>query len=530
MSLGRSSRFRRIFGILLFVLAIFPLMIQMFSLSYRLFHSLAVVDRLELGMAFGLSAFAQMVFVFSILYVWSIYFHAQDIEYLLPLPFKPGEILGAKFLATLLYEYVTAFVLLAPLFLAFAFVIKPDFLYAIYAGIVFFMAPVIPLSYASLFVFLLFRFFPLSKKRDQWGKWSGIFSILLVLGLNFFFQTLSARERMGQLSQWILHVSHGTWISFSQYAFGSLLASRSLVHPHSLHAFFSLLEFCLCSVLALVVFLFMGNQFYFQWLSPLRGIAGAKEKKLVLAELKNAPVWKTYWRKEMRILFRDPGFFVHCIVMGFIWPIFFLPAFFFGGSQGMSLSFQDIRHFAHTPFFYLVPLVLGMVLSASNAIASTFLSREGKQILMMKYLPIPFSTQILAKAASAFFVSFLAGSFWFSLFILLVFPPWMSIWGGWILLALGAGFSVMSGMALDLLFPKFTVENPYKAVRQNLNVYLHLIGNVVLAVLIGSGIAGAHLSHSSCFWILFLLFLVFNFSFYGFLVSRGRRLFSQLIL
>lgn len=528
ISFGRSVHFRRILWVLLFVLAISPLMVQMFSLSCRLFQSLSSMGRIDLGISFGLSAFGQMVFVFGILYVFTVYFYSDDLEYLLSLPFRPGEILAGKFLATLFYEYVTAFILLAPLLFALAFFIPPNFLYFGYALVVFFFAPVIPLSYASIFVFLSLRVLPFSKKKAQWGKWIGILSILLIVALNLFFQAVSAKERMGELSQVVTSTHHSWWVIGIRWTFGSILASHALSHVRSFQGFISLLGFCGMSFLIFGAFLLIGNRLYFQFLSVSETIS-PKMKASALFRFKQLAIWKTYWLKEIRILFREPGFFIHCIVMGFIWPIFFLPVFFFQKPWNGGFFLSEISKISNTGFFYFVPLVLGMLMAASNAIAATFLSREGKQILVMRYVPVSFSMQLLAKGASALAISMVGALFWFFLFVLPVAPSFVKILASLLLLFLGAGFSVLSGMVLDLLFPKLGQEDPSRLVRQNFNISLHLMANIVLAIFLGIGIAMLGLS-GSCFWILFLLFLIFDFSLFWFLIKRGGRIFSQMDL
>lgn len=525
ISIGRSSRSRRVLWGLLFFFAISPLMIQMFSLSYRVFQSLSSTGRIDLGISLGLTAFGQMVFVFGILYVLTVYFYSDDLDCLLPLPFRPGEILAGKFLATLLYEYVSAFILLAPLLFALAFFIQPDFLYVVYALVTFFFSPMIPLSYASMFVFLLLRILPFSKRKAQWGKWGGILSILLVLGLNLFFQAFSATRRMGELSRMIENIQGSGWFTRIQWAFGSVFASHALSHVHSFQGLFSLLEFCGMGFLVFSAFLLIGNRLYFQLLTLPQSIS-SREPGWVPSQFKQRPVVWTYFLKEIRVLFREPGFFIHCIVMGWIWPIFFLPVFFFQNSPNAKGVFDEMYRVSISPFVYFVPLVLGMLMGASNALGSTSFSREGKQAFVMKYLPISFSIQIWAKGTSALAISLVGALFWFFLFAFFVSLPLGKVLPSVLLIFLGVGFSIFTGILLDLFFPKLGQDNPSKIVRQNFNITLHLMVNVGLALLVGSAIALFGLSRS-CFWILFFLFLIFDFSLLGFLIKRAEKIFFQ---
>jgi ABC-2 type transport system permease protein len=184
--------------------------------------------------------------------------------------------------------------------------------------------------------------------------------------------------------------------------------------------------------------------------------------------------------KDMTILFRDSTFFMNCIVMSFLWP-FLLLLMMGRGSSAISNIFLLLPADRLNNPVLAVSLGLGMVVTALNAIASTAISREGKQLFVMKTVPVPFGVQIVAKASAAAFMGCITCLLVVLMAVFLFKIPVVLLGRSLILGFLGAIFSAMNGVLLDLIFPKLNWDNAYKAVKQNLNVPVHMAMNTLCA-------------------------------------------------
>ena len=86
------------------------------------------------------------------------FYFSRDIENLLPLPLRPVEILAAKFTVTLLYEYLTEILFLAPILIAFGIKSHGGIFYYFNAAVIFLTLPIAPLVYASIISMIIMRF------------------------------------------------------------------------------------------------------------------------------------------------------------------------------------------------------------------------------------------------------------------------------------------------------------------------------------------------------------------------------------
>jgi ABC-2 type transport system permease protein len=94
--------------------------------SYGIFKS---IGQEGLILASGLLSVGMIVLFFGIFYVMNVFYFSKDVESLLPLPLRPSTIMAAKFTVTLLYEYLTELVVLAPILVAFGVASRAGIVY-----------------------------------------------------------------------------------------------------------------------------------------------------------------------------------------------------------------------------------------------------------------------------------------------------------------------------------------------------------------------------------------------------------------
>ena len=108
----------------------------------------------------------------------------------------------------------------------------------------------------------------------------------------------------------------------------------------------------------------------------------------------------SYLLMEMRLLVRTPVYFLNCVVVNFIWPVFFiLPVIV--NDDGLTELIGQIAVYVQDPD--ILGLVFGVFLAViaffggSNGIAATAISREGQNLYVKHYLPISYRHQLIAK-------------------------------------------------------------------------------------------------------------------------------------
>lgn len=487
---GRFSRSKTVALVVLIAAGLMPLIAAIVMLVGQLYAPLAGIGQQGMILAFGCALTGLLIFFFGIFYVITTYYFAQDVEFLLPLPLKPGQILGAKFTVTLLYEYLTQLLILAPLLVVFGIKSGAGAGYYLIALVVFLTLPVIPLVLASLLAMLLMSYSSVARHKDRFRIWAGGLGLIAALGLQFLMQKAMIHTKPEDIVR-MLQEGRNSLIDLGLWLFpGVKFAVYGLMQSGPAAGWLYLLAFLLLSALFAWLMLAAGGVLYF------RGAVGGSESfaarraltggELAKATRSSQPV-KALILKELRLLVRTPAFFMNCVLINFLWPVMLL---FIGGS-GDSQEIEKMGQMlgGGLPASTLLLLLLGasLFIAGSSGASASGISREGSQFFVSKYLPVPFRVQVQAKLAIAFVLPF-AGLTVLLGVLAIRYHLSLPLLGAGLLIALPAlALPVLAGLILDIHFPKLVWDNEYRAVKQNMNIML---------LMLFSGLLGA-----ACIWM-----------------------------
>lgn len=507
--------------ILSFILLLGILSVSFGSLLSELYDSLAMVQSETIIIRLIIPAAGFMVFIFGVFYVMNVFYFSKDIENYLYLPVKAGEILNAKFLVSLIYEYFIILLFFLPMLVVFGFKASASVVYYLYMVASLLLVPILPLVVASIIAMVIMRFSDKFKNKDRFNMVAGVLSLVVALGFNFGIQFLTNRVSggeatvIGDLKELpIIRIS--TWI-FPTSGF----ATEALINFGDFSGLINIFLLIGLSLLAMVIFYIVGNAIYFKGVT---GISESSANRRVLTQkemvkgTRNRNILFAYSLKELKLLLRTPVYFLNCVLISLIYPIFFLLPFIAGGAatDGVSMDqvFGVIRQV--NPGIILLGMVgAGFLLGSVNSISSTAISREGKNLYFMKYIPVPYMTQIYSKILSAFYVESIG---LLILYGILYYIFRVDIWFillSLIVVLLASMFIYQIGMYIDLSRPKLNWDTEQKAVKQNLNSVIHIfIGFGFIALCIFLAIyfdPSFFISFMSAFLILSILTLVMHF-------------------
>jgi len=462
-----------------------PLSFGLFYGVKEIFPSFKAVGAEISILSIALSAISFVVFTFGIFMILNIFYFSTEIEYLLPLPLKPSSILSAKLFVAMIYEYLIIIMFYLPVVLGYGIADKSGVLFIIYSLIIFLILPVIPLVMASIINIIIMRFTNLGKHKEFTKVLGGIFGLFLILGINFYTQSKAMnfenpQDMVSLLSNKNSLINLTTKI-FPLSKFGSL----SLLNSGNFNGIINLLIFIAISALIFMVFVILGNGLYIKGVigiseAPSKRIKMTKEK--MRREVVSGSPFISYFWKEIRLLLRTSIYFLNCILMNFIWPVFILIPLF--TDKNAMKSFTMLRTAVNSDkviAYVLIGVFAFMIfISSSNVIASTAISREGKYFYVNKYIPLSYKTQIMAKVFSGVFISYIG--------VLLVFIV------GEIILRLSLGtllimiiispiavlYPNLLGIIIDLINPKLKWDSEQKAVKQNINGMITMFGGAAI--------------------------------------------------
>ena len=361
---------------LLLMVAFTPMAIgfgKFLSMAYDGLHAIGQ-DAVILG--FGLSVVSVVIFFFGIFYAMGIFYFSMDVENLLPLPVKPWHILGAKFTVVLMYEYLTEIIFFAPTLIAYGIKSGGGILYYVYGVVIFLLLPIIPLVIASVINMVIMRFTNIAKNKDRFKYVGGIIAMFFGVGINIYIQRFSQDVGQSQITEMFIK-GNNSLVALATKIFPSTnIAVNSLINADNIKGFVYLILYIAITMIALIIFIILGEVLYFK---GVMGVSQVASKRKILSNLElikntsqNSSL-KIYVLKELRLLFRTPIYFMNCVLMNFLWPIFLLiPIIAQKGGKSqlgeLTVFLQGSRNIgiALGSFFTFMVFV-----SCSNAISTT---------------------------------------------------------------------------------------------------------------------------------------------------------------
>ncbi|MGH4125976.1 MAG: putative ABC transporter permease subunit [Clostridium sp.] len=465
---------------LLLVLAFTPMAIMFGEFIFTAYDALHQIGQEAIILGFGLSIVSVVIFFFGIFYAMSVFYFSMDVENLLPLPFKPWHIMGAKFAVVLIYEYLTEIIFFAPTLIAYGIKSGGGVLYYVYGVIIFLLLPIVPLVIASVINMIIMRFTNIAKNKDRFRLVGGLIAMVFGVGMNIYIQKFSQDLSGAEITE-MFSKGNNSLVDLATKMFPSTkIAVNSLINTSNVKGIINLILFIVVTVAALMIFIILGQALYFK---GVMGVSETSSKRKTLSSnelIKNTTQnssQKIYILKELKILFRTPIYFMNCVLMNFLWPIFLLiPIFAQKGGSGQLKQLSGFLQGGKSTGITLGAFFAFMIFSScSNAIATTAISREGKNLFMLKYIPMKYKDQLMAKALAAVVLG-VAGMLMISIVALVLLKLPLDLVLLMIIVGfLGILFTSFIGIFIDLNFPKLQWDTEQEAVKRNFNVMISMI-------------------------------------------------------
>jgi ABC-2 type transport system permease protein len=441
-----------------------------------------------------------LILVFGLFYVLSAFYFSRDLEFLVSLPARPFEVIGAKFGVILVNEYLTVLFIVVPAFIVYGDMAGKPFIYWPLAGLVFLLLPVIPLALAGLLVMAMMRLVNVSRKKDFLILAGSLTLMTAVL----FLQLSLAGNRSPEEMMKFFSAADGLARLLGENFPPCIWASRLLAEGLSARGLGHLALFAGGSLVVLLLLLLAAEKLFYRGLIGLSEMA-ARRKKLSKGAMargfsRGRGAWQAILLREWRLMNRTPIFLLNGILSIVLVPVMLI---FMSRTDNGSATQAILKilgsgdRTAEVLFAALFFIACGCL----NGTASSTFSREGKNFWISKVIPVAPGRQVMGKFLHSYLVAVL-GVLGGSLAARLAMGlGWKSILPA-ALLALVAGVLLTAvNMAVDLARPLLTWTNPQRAIKQNLNVVLAMAldAGIVFAFyylsqfLRGAGIDGAML-------------------------------------
>ena len=501
----------KILLVLVSLLIILPFVVVSGLFIYTVTNSLVEYNYETIGLEFMCILLCVFTFIFSFNVILNELYFTGDIENLLPLPLKPREIVGAKiasiFCAESLVQLLVIFFSVIGFFFALGLSFK-NFLLGILGMIT---LPMIPIIYCSIISLLIMSFTRFIKNKETIRK-VGLVFVLAVLMLFVYFlgalQNFDLElyiEGFVNGDQTFLHVMRGIFPHINLFI--DILVTGSIR---------SLLLYILVNIGFIVVLLVLADVCYFKGVVGLssKDTASKKSSSNILNNIKVENPTNSYFKKEIFTLFRTSSYFLNCILINFIWPIF---VYVICKLKFPDLTLSKLKNLVTSTdnntliIIFMFVIGVSILLPALNSIASSSFSREGKNFYFMKYIPMDYSSQVYVKLLVSFIIAFIGVNVFSLIFYLVIGLKVSTAFIFLIISFLAILFICSLGIIIDSINPKLVWDDELNALRENSNNFI-VMGISIFMFIVLAGLCyllyksfGLALAFTSILLILILL-------------------------
>ena len=154
-------------------------------LSYQIINTLKQINQESIFIGLFLMGIAIFIIVQAMISATNVFYFSKDLEYILPLPLKPREIMISKFNVILITEYVIEFIFALVPIIIYGILTSGGILYYLITFLVLLAFPVIPLILSTIIVMIIMSFTKGVKNKDRFQLIVPLLGIILAIAISF---------------------------------------------------------------------------------------------------------------------------------------------------------------------------------------------------------------------------------------------------------------------------------------------------------------------------------------------------------
>lgn len=512
----KQKLFYAIMGVIAVCFIMIPCCLLIGYLSYGI--TLALGNGCADGTLFIIHFIALFSIVFGVNVILNVFYFAGDIPYILPLPIPPYKVIAAKFTTAYLSESVMQILILISALVGYYFAAGIRWWLLPFALIGTVTLPLVPLAYCGIVCVVVMAFTKWVRKKSHARKLSVIIFLIMLIVAVYCVSLLKDIDMMRfteQLKEGESTFFHAMNILFpTNYFFGQMLTRQSLL---------AFLWYVLVTVFCIGVFLFLAQKLYYRGILGLGAEGdGRKPKTVRIKAVKATKPWVAYWKKELLVLFRTPAFFLNCIAVNGLWPVL---AYAIYAMQSDSLAFKGFYVYYRIGnemtqwIITLLVLVVTVLMTAANSIASSSITREGKQYGFMKYIPLSYKTQFHIKAMASVLISAVFVEFYVIVLCMMLKVPLLTSLFYILASLLEVVFISYLGLFLDTVNPKLIWDDELNALRGNYNIFFNMAYAMLMALIFVAVLAALYFFTKLPLWVLDIIVVLLLVAANGWMIS-----------
>lgn len=414
-----------------------------------------------------LTATVVSTFTMSIFKAKGTLFSKKDTDMLFSMPLKPSTILTAKLANFLIINYVMDILIMIPVLITYAVMVKIPVTYYIYSAISIIVLPIIPTILSSILGYWIAMVSSKSKRKN-------IVEIIFTFAIVIFIMVISSVAPI-IVQKLVTNVDIVNKI-LTTIGYPIYLIQQAIIESNLL----SLIIFVGISLSLFWVFIVLLNKKYIKISMKLQenlATGKYKEKKLVKSSVLSALI-----KKEFKTYFSIPVYIVNTAFGVILVACMAVASFIY--SKEKIMTFLEMGDMSNVSTYMMLMGLFAFIVSMTSTTSSS-ISLEGKNIDILKSLPVSvkqiFNSKMLINLTilipvcviSAIILGLNMGITGIQIISLTIVIILMTI--------------VVSefGIITNLLFPKLNFKSPIQVVKQGMSMFVAMMGMFALDILVG---------------------------------------------
>ncbi len=480
-----------------FLWMIFILMFTLFFISQKVIKYLIERGQTEIFLNVYFLILSIIVMFQTVLVCTNIFYFSKDLEFILPLPIKPVELLVSKFIVLISQIYISEIIFGAIPILIYAIYTNASILFYAYTIIIFIIFPI----FLSLFISIIMMFV---MKISRFIKNKDLFQIVITLLLLFILfimeykvigniiennneiETATEEQVLEKVFEFSNRIKDG-----SKY-FLVVNPSVEALKKSNANSIIDIMNIAFIDIITFLIFIFIGKITYLK--NILKNTIYLTKNKIKITSLhkkckkRNKSI--SYIKKEFKNLFRNPMFFMQCvypvlisIITTIIMSVILIPKL-----QEIFANEEIRNQIGYISFditaVYIILGIMQLLFMMSTASLTGF-SREGKNAIFVKYIPITYYKQFIYKGIPQIFIN----TFPVIIILIILHLTVPSIDNKYLLYIFILGFllNIINSyvmLIVDLIKPKLEWDTEYAVLKQNNNKIFQYVFTICIILLL----------------------------------------------
>lgn len=481
----------------IFVWLILIVMAGISFLSYEVINELVKVGQPILFLNIFFLLFMMIIIFQIILASTNVYFFSKDLEVLLPLPLKSEELLISKFNTIVVNLYFSELIFAFFPLIIYGICTYAGIIYYVYLFLILLIFPILPTLFISIITMFFMKLSKFIKNKDAFQIIITLIFIFIMFGVEFKLgstiinkfdnnsniNTEEVVETFNQFNEKIKNVY--------KYFLEINPTIEIIKNYNKLNSIFNLLKIIFIDLLFLILFIFIGKKYYLKNILKNNNnyYLNKIQKNNFQKKCKKITIKKSYIKKEFKLLFKNPIFFMQCIFPIFILIISLIIITIFTFPNLKAILTSDILgdEIDFSIDLNVICLVLGIIqfiFTISN-VSITSISREGKSANYMKFIPVSFFKQFIYKSIPQIIINMLLT---FVILILLkVILPEFNLIYLFLIFIIANLFNIINSelmVVVDLYKPNLNWKADYEAIKNNNKLFQYVLTILIILILI----------------------------------------------